>query len=134
MVALAGGAAMPEDAPWMIGIERIRALCLALPETSERLSHGHTTFYVRKRVFAYHTVNHHGDGRIAVVCAAPPGMQEALIAGDPEQYFRPPYVGHRGWIGVRVDGDLPWDAVAGAIEDSYCLVAPARLVAQVAVE
>ena len=118
----------------MVDIERIRGLCLALPETSERLSHGHTTFFVRKRVFAYHQVDHHGDGRIAIVCPAEEGMQETLIAGEPEVYFRPAYVGHRGWIGVRVDGALPWDAVAGAIEDSYCLIAPARLVAQVAAD
>src|SRR5215210_766827 len=116
----------------MIGVERVRELCLALPETSERRSHGHVTFFVRKRVFAYYAVDHHGDGRTAVICAAPPGMQQALIAGDPESYFRPAYVGHRGWIGVRVDGDLEWDAVAGAIEEAYCAVAPAKLVAQVA--
>lgn len=112
-------------------IDRIRELCLSLPATSERLSHGHHTFFVRKRVFAYHTVDHHGDGMTAVVCAAPPGMQEGLIAADPEHYFRPPYVGHRGWIGVRVDLDLDWDAIAGAIEESYCCVAPPALVRQI---
>jgi hypothetical protein len=72
--------------------------------------------------------NHHDDGRLALWCAAPPGMQDALVAGEPEHYFRPPYVGHRGWIGVRLDRGLDWNEIAGAIEDAYVTVAPKRLV------
>jgi hypothetical protein len=71
--------------------------------------------------------DHHGDGRFALWCAAPEGMQHALVAGDPESYFVPPYVGHRGWIGVRLDRALAWEEIAGAIEDAWLEVAPKRL-------
>ena len=113
-------------------LERVRELCLDLPETSERLSHGHPAFFVRKRAFVYYHDDHHGDGRLCLWVPAPDGMQEALVAGDPEHYFRPPYVGHRGWLGVRLDRGLEWDAIAGAIEEAYCCVAPAALVEQAA--
>jgi hypothetical protein len=103
-------------------LERVRAHCLELPEVSERLSHGRPTFFVRRRTFVHFMDDHHGDGRLAVWCAAPPGMQEGLVHGSPDDYFRPPYVGHRGWIGVRLDRDLPWDAIAGAIEEAYLTV------------
>ena len=110
-------------------LPRIRELCLSLPETSERLSHGQPTFFVReKKSFVMYLDNHHDDGRLALWCAAPPGMQEALVAGEPEHYFRPPYVGHRGWVGVRLDRDLGWNEIAGAIEDAYATVAPKSLV------
>ena len=72
--------------------------------------------------------NHHDDGRLALWLAAPEGMQQALVEGAPEHYFRPPYVGHRGWLGVRLDRDLAWDEIAGAIEDAYLTVAPKSLV------
>jgi hypothetical protein len=105
-------------------LERVRELCLSLPETSERLSHGAPTFFIRgKKSFVMYHDNHHGDGRIALWCAAPEGMQEALVESAPEHYFRPPYVGHRGWIGVRLDRDLDCNDVAGAIEDAYETVA-----------
>jgi hypothetical protein len=105
-------------------LERVRELCLSLPETSERLSHGAPTFFIRgKKSFVMYLDNHHGDGRLALWCAAPEGMQEALVESAPEHYFRPPYVGHRGWIGVRLDRDLDWNDVAGAIEDAYERVA-----------
>jgi hypothetical protein len=109
-------------------LERVRAACLALPEVEERLSHGAPSFFVRgKRCFVMVMDDHHGDGRFALWCAAPEGMQDALVAGDPESYFVPPYVGHRGWIGVRLDRSLPWDEIAGAIEDAWLEVAPKRL-------
>lgn len=110
-------------------LERIRELCLALPETSERLSHGAPTFFVRgKRAFLMVLQNHHGDGRFALWCAAEDGMQGALVGSDPERFFVPPYVGHRGWLGVRLDRDLAWDEIAGIAEDAYAEVAPASLV------
>ena len=112
-------------------LERVRELCLSLPETSEKLSHGHPAFFVRKKAFTYFHDNHHGDGRLCLWVPAPPGMQEALVAGDPEHYFRPPYVGHRGWLGVHLDRGLEWDAVAGAIEEAYCCVAPPKLLEQI---
>jgi len=110
-------------------LERVRELCLSLPETSERLSHGQPTFFIRgKKSFVMYLDNHHDDGRLALWCAAPEGMQEAIVESTPEHYFRPPYVGHRGWIGVRLDRDLDWNDVAGAIEDAYVTVAPKQLI------
>jgi hypothetical protein len=110
-------------------LERVRAVCLALPETNERPSHGSPAFFVRdKRCFVMFHDDHHGDGRLALWCAAPEGMQHALVAGDPESYFVPPYVGHRGWVGVRLDRSLGADEIAGAIEDAWTAVAPKRLV------
>ena len=111
-------------------LQRIRALCLALPETGERLSHGSPTFFVRgKRAFLMVLRDHHGDGRFAIWCAAPEGVQQLLVEADPEKFFVPPYVGHRGWLGVRLDRGLDWNEVAGITEDAYAEVAPAKLVA-----
>ena len=108
---------------------KLREICLALPETSERLSHGAPTFFVReKRAFLMVLTNHHGDGRFAIWCAAPDGMQRMLVEGDPERFFVPPYVGHRGWLGVRLDRGIHWDELAGIAEDAYAGVAPAKLV------
>jgi hypothetical protein len=114
-------------------LERIREICLALPETSERLSHGAPTFFVRgKRSFLMVLTNHHGDGRFAIWCAAPDGVQQMLTEADPEKFFVPPYVGHRGWLGVRLDRGLDWNELAGIAEDAYVEVAPATLIAQIA--
>ena len=108
---------------------RIREICLALPETSERLSHGAPTFFVRgKRAFVMVLSDHHGDGRFAIWCAAPDGMQKLLVESEPERFFVPPYVGHRGWLGVRLDRRLDWDELAGIVEDAYGEVAPPKLV------
>lgn len=100
-------------------LERVRAHCLSLPGTSERLSHGSPTFFVAKRTFVMFLDNHHGDGRLALWCAAPPGIQAGLVESDPECYFVPPYVGHRGWVGVRLDRGLDFNDVAFAIEDAH---------------
>ena len=72
-----------------------------------------------------------GDGRISVWCKAPPGSQEILVGADPETFFVPPYVGHRGWVGVRIDGTPDWDEVATVIRRSYALIAPKKLAALV---
>ena len=110
-------------------LAKLREICLALPETSERLSHGAPTFFVRaKRAFLMVLTNHHGDGRFAIWCAAPDGMQKMLVEADPERFFVPPYVGHRGWLGVRLDRGIHWDELAGIAEDAYADVAPAKLV------
>src|SRR5262249_40496477 len=104
-------------------LERVRELCLSLPETTERLSHGPPTFFIRdKKTFVMYLDNHHDDGRLALWCAAPEGMQRALVDGAPEHYFVPPYVGHRGWVGLRLDRDLDWNEIAGAIEEAYLTV------------
>ena len=110
-------------------LERIRSICLELPETSERLSHGAPTFFVRsKRAFLMVLTDHHGDGRFAIWCAAPDGLQRTLVEADPERFFVPPYVGHRGWLGVRLDRGLHLDELAGIAEDAYAEVAPRKLV------
>jgi hypothetical protein len=110
-------------------LERLRTVCLALPETTERPSHGAPSFFVRdKKCFVMVLDNHHGDGRFAIWCAAPAGDQELLVGADAERFFVPPYVGHRGWLGVRLDRSLDWDELAGIVEDAFCAVAPKRLV------
>jgi hypothetical protein len=114
-------------------LERIREVCLGLPETTERLSHGQPTFFVRgKKAFVMVLHDHHGDGRFAIWCAAGEGIQRMLVDADPERFFVPPYVGHRGWLGFRLDRELDWEELAGILEDAYVEVAPARLVAQIA--
>ncbi len=114
-------------------LARVRRICLALPETTERLSHGAPTFFVRgKKTFATFLDNHHDDGRVAIWCHAPDGVQTMLVEQFPERFFVPPYVGHRGWVGVRLERDVDWDEVADLVEDAYRMVAPRRLVAQLA--
>jgi hypothetical protein len=108
-------------------LEELRKLCLALPETSERLSHGEPTWFVRdKRTFVTYA-DHHHDDRLAFWAAASPGVQEALVGSDPQRFFVPPYVGHRGWIGVRLDVEVDWEEIAELVTDAYRLVAPKRL-------
>jgi hypothetical protein len=110
-------------------LARVRAFCLALPEVVERPSHGAPTFFVAgKRSFATFMDNHHRDGRLAIWCAAAAGMQAAHVDHEPDGYFVPPYVGGRGWLGVRLDRGLHWDEIAGVLEDAYAAVAPRRLV------
>lgn len=114
-------------------LELIRTICLALPETSERLSHGAPTFFVRgKRAFLMVLTDHHGDGRFAIWCAAGEGVQPMLVEADPDRFFVPPYVGHRGWLGLRLDRGLDADELAGIAEDAYAEVAPAKLVQEAA--
>ena len=112
-------------------LARLRALCLALPEVTERLSHGEPTWFVGgKRVFVTFADRHHDD-RVGFWCAAPDGVQGATVAEEPERYFVPPYVGGRGWLGVRVDvPDVDWDRVQAIVVDAYRTVAPVRLVRQ----
>lgn len=109
-------------------VARLRAICLGLPEARERLSHGEAAFYVAgAKQFVMVDDHHHGAPHLAFWCAAPPGAQEARIAEDPTRYFRPPYVGHRGWLGVRIDGAPDWEVVAELVRDAYRQVAPAGL-------
>jgi hypothetical protein len=102
---------------------------------SERLSHGAPTFFVQgKRAFLSVHDNHHADERFALWCPAAPGMRTLLVDTDPDKFFVPPYVGGRGWIGVRLDRGVDWDELAGLAEDAYAEVAPARLVEAIAGE
>ena len=110
-------------------LARLRVICLALPEMTERLSHGAPSFFIRgKTCFLMLLDDHHGDGRLAIWCSAPPGDHQLLVDADPEKFFVPPYVGHRGWLGVRLDRWLDWDEVRGIVEDAFCAVAPKKLV------
>ncbi len=105
-------------------LKKIRRICLALPESFEKEAWGHPTFRVRDRIFATFANNHHKDGRIAVVCKAGPGVQADLVGSDPERFFVPPYVGHKGWVGIHLDKGLDWDIVAELLTESYRLTAP----------
>jgi hypothetical protein len=111
-------------------LERLRRLCLALPETTERLSHGEPTWFVRDKKTFVTYADHHHDDRLGFWCAAPPGAQDELVASAPERFFVPPYAGHRGWLGVRLDVPVNWDEIAELVEDAYRMVAPRRLVAE----
>lgn len=116
-------------------VGRLRALCLALPEVTERASHGEPSFFVRdKRQFLMLDSHHHGAPHLGFWCAAPPGGQEALIADDPDRYFRPPYVGHRGWVGVRLEmaglAEPDWAEIDEIVRDAYRVVAPKTLAAR----
>jgi hypothetical protein len=111
-------------------LERLRRLCLALPEVTERPSHGEPAWFVRgSRLFVSYADHHHGD-RLGFWCAAPPGAQQELVRESPGRYFVPPYVGHRGWLGVRLDMPADWAAIAEIVQDAYRAVAPAALVAR----
>jgi hypothetical protein len=106
--------------------DRIRTVCMALPEVTERESHGEATWFVGKRVFVTCADRHHDDRR-AVWLAASDGVQEALVETAPDRFFRPPYVGGRGWIGVYLDVPVDWGEVEARIVDAYRLIAPRRL-------
>jgi hypothetical protein len=111
-------------------LAKLRRLCLALPETTERRSHGEPTWFVRdKKVFVMYA-DHHHDDRLAFWCAAPPEAQEILVAAHPDRFFRPPYVGHRGWLGVWLDVPVDWEEIADLVSEAYRTVAPRRLVAE----
>jgi hypothetical protein len=111
-------------------LARLRELCLALPEATERMSHGEPTWFVRdKKSFVTYADRHHDD-RLAFWCAAPDGKQRTLVASDPERFFVPPYVGQRGWLGVRLEVEVDWDEIAEIVEDAYRAVAPKKLVAE----
>jgi hypothetical protein len=108
--------------------DRVRAICLALPEGEEKVSHGAPTFHVRNKTFVMFLDNHHDDGRVAIWCKAPPGAQAMLVDADAEHFLVPPYVGPSGWVGVRLDRPrTDWGAVAAIVEDAWRMAAPRRL-------
>lgn len=106
--------------------DRIRAICLGFPEVTEKTTRGAPGFFVRKQFVMLWPLGHHDHNFPHLWCAAEAGAQEALVATS-DRYFRPPYVGHRGWIGVRLDGDVSWDEVRELLEDAYRAIAPPRL-------
>ena len=109
-------------------MQRIRPIALALPGVVERPSHGSPTFFTGEgragRTFAsVHDEREWGEGRLCLWAAGPKELQDALISGAPERFFVPPYVGHRGWVGLRLDlPEVDWDEVAGVIEDAHAYV------------
>ena len=116
------------DAPL---VERLREICLAFPEAGERLSHGEPTWFAGKgKVFAMLDNHHHGSAHLSVWLPQPFGVQEAMIEADPARFFRPPYVGRSGWVGVLLDTNPPWEMVERLIHDSFVHVATKKLVAQ----
>ncbi len=125
---------MPKRAAKADPLEKVRGICLALPETTERLSHGAPTWFVRdKKVFVtFWTDGHHKNFDFPHLwCAAPPGAAAELIELEPDRFFRPPYVGGRGWLGVRMDVAVDWDEIAAICTDAYRVIAPAKLAALV---
>ncbi len=114
-------------------LTRLRNLCLALPEAHEVEAWGEPTFRVRNKMFATFASagNHHGSGRPAVWIKAAPENQAHMIAHDPDRFFKPPYVGPSGWIGVWLDVPPDWDEIKGLLRDAYCRTAPKRLAATI---
>ena len=108
-------------------LERLRAICLALPEASEQGGVGDPTFKVRDKIFA---MRHGVDGRMSMWCKAPAGVQDILVDSNPERFFVPPYVGHHGWVGIWLDGELDWEEIADLVRESYRMTAPKRLSAR----
>jgi len=112
-------------------LEEIRRIAFALPEVTERISHGAPCFFIRdKKTLCYFHNDHHGDERLCIWAPAPLGVQAEIVAQEPERFFVPPYVGGRGWIGVILNVDPDWEEVAGILEDSYRMVAPKKLIAE----
>jgi hypothetical protein len=109
-------------------IERLRQICLGFPEVVEKEAWGECTFRVAGgKMFAMTDNNHHNSGHLAVWVMAPPTVQETLIRAAPKRYFNPPYVGTKGWVGVRLDANVDWDEVAGILRDGYLLSTPVKL-------
>ena len=112
-------------------LARVRKVCASLPEVTERPCHGSPAWFVRdKKTIAMFVDDHHGDGILGVWCAAPPGVQEQMIDEEPAVFFRPPYVGHRGWIGVRLSKTVTDAELRAILEDAFRVVAPKTLAAR----
>jgi hypothetical protein len=110
-------------------LARLREACFALPEVTEKEAWGEPTFRVKEKMFAMFATDHHHDGNIAVWCKAAMGLQEILVDSDPERFFRPPYLGPRGWIGIRLHGRVDWREVSALLAEAWRLTAPPKLAA-----
>jgi predicted DNA-binding protein (MmcQ/YjbR family) len=104
-------------------LAKLRKLCLALPDTYEKLSHGEPTFWVNARTFAMfsNAATHHGGSRHGAVIKAAPGRQERAVKSAPDRFFVPPYVGPKGWIGVWLDQNTRWDELVDILRDAHAL-------------
>ncbi len=112
-------------------LTRLASICMALPEVERERMGVHSRFVVRKKTFAYFLSDHHGDGIVALCVKVVPGESGELIASDSERFYRPAYLGANGWVGLRLDvGEIDWDEVTAFAANSYRLLAPKRLAAQ----
>lgn len=110
--------------------QKLREICMRMPEATERLSHGEPTWFVRDKKVFVQSSNHHHDDRFGFWCPAPPGVQAEMVEAEPERFYRPPYVGGRGWLGVYLDvPDVDWNEIEVIVRDAYRAVAPVKLVA-----
>lgn len=109
--------------------DRIRTICLALPGATERPSHGAPAFFAGKQFLMLWSDGHHENDFPHLWCAAPAGAQDELVRSEPDRFFRPPYVGGRGWVGLRLDHPIDWDELAAICEEAFRTVAPKKLVA-----
>lgn len=103
----------------MNALDKVRSICTALPQVEERLSHGEPAWFFKGKKLFVMFADHHHDDRLAFWCAAPMGAQEAMIASDPAKYFRPPYVGVKGWFGVYLDVEVDWSEIEGIVDEAY---------------
>jgi hypothetical protein len=110
--------------------DRVRNICLSLPGATEKLSHGSPAFFVGKQFVMLWADGHHDHDFPHLWCAAPPGVQDEVVTTEPERFFRPPYVGHRGWIGLRLDVPIDDDELRAICEDAYRTVAPRKRLAE----
>jgi hypothetical protein len=113
---------------------RIRSICLSFPDATEKLSHGSPAFFAGRQFALLWLDGHHEHDFAHLWCAAPEGAQNTFLASNPERFFRPPYVGSRGWIGVRLDGELDMDELDMLLEHAYRCVASKRQLARLDVE
>jgi hypothetical protein len=120
-------ARVPKASKKVNPLTQVRKICLALPEAHEKVAWGAPTFRVNDKLFAMFSLDHHGDGRVALWCKAAPGAQEMLVEADPKHFFVPPYVGKGGWVGIRLDTGLDWAVVSGLVREGYRMTAPKRL-------
>lgn len=104
-------------------LDHLRTICLALPNVEERLSHGEPAWFFKGKKLFVMFADHHHDDRVAFWCAAPTGVQEAMISSDSNKYFRPPYVGVKGWLGVYLDVEVDWREIEDIVGEAYQAVA-----------
>lgn len=107
-------------------IARVRRMAMEMTGTTEKLSHGEPSFFVRGRMFFTIDNNHHGSGHVAIWCKAAPGVQESLVAAEPRHFFVPPYVGKAGWLGVRLDSGLAWGTIGELLRQAHAMLGVAR--------
>ena len=112
-------------------LEKLRKICLGLPQATEKIAWGEPTFRCgeKGKIFVMYDDNHHNAGHVGAWCNAPDGMQASLVRSDPQRFYVPPYMGPKGWVGVRLDTDPDWGQVAAIVEEAYRVTAPKKLLA-----